>query len=71
MKVDLIDTNIKGYVEYKHAYNTNDKQWLKQAIQQIVDENKDFHFEDIVNEFRKRYHRIYEDDKRLYKIIGI
>lgn len=64
-------SNIKGYVEYKHAYNTNDKQWLKQVIQQIIDENKDFHFEDVVNEFRKKYHRIYEDDKRLYKHINI
>ena len=68
--VSFAQSNIKGYVEYKHAYNANDKQWLKQVIQQIIDENKSYHFEDVVSEFRKRYYRIYEDDKRIYKFIN-
>ena len=38
-----------GYINYKHAYNTNDKQWLINQIQQLINDNKHLYFEDYVN----------------------
>ena len=63
------ETNIIGYINYKHAYNTDDKQWLIKQIQQLINNNKHLYFEDYVNMFREKYYRITEDDERLYKLI--
>ena len=54
---------------YKHAYNTNDEQWLIKQIQQLINDNKHLYFEDYVNMFREKYYRITDDDERLYKLI--
>lgn len=67
--IPINETNIIGYINYKHAYNTNDEQWLKQVIQQIINDNKHLYFEDYVKLFREKYYRITEDDERLYKLI--
>lgn len=63
------ETNIIGYINYKHAYNTNDEKWLIGQIKQIISVNKGLYFEDYVKLFRDRFHRINEDDERLYKLI--
>ena len=63
------ETNIIGYINYKHAYNTNDEQWLINQIQQLINDNKHLYFEDYVNLFREKYYRITDDDERLYKLI--
>ena len=63
------ETNIIGYINYKHAYNTNDEKWMISQIQQIINDNKHLYFEDYVNLFRQRFHRIAKDDERLYKLI--
>ena len=63
------ETNIIGYINYKHAYNTNDETWSIEQIKQIINDNKGLYFEDYVKLFRDRFYRINEDDERLYKLI--
>lgn len=67
--VPFNETNIIGYINYKHAYNTNDEKWLIAQIQQLITENKHLYFEDYVKLFREKYYRIIDDDERLYKLI--
>lgn len=63
------ETNIIGYINYKHAFNTNDDQWLINQVQKLINDNKHLYFEDYVNLFREKYYRIVKDDERLYKLI--
>ena len=67
--IPINETNIIGYINYKHAYNTNDEKWLIEQIKQIINDNKGLYFEDYVKLFRDGFYRINEDDERLYKLI--
>lgn len=62
-------TNIIGYINYKHAVEMNDVEWINEQINQILNEFGDIDFDDIVSIFRTKYYQIPEHDEQLFSII--
>ena len=68
LQVPASQTNIIGYIEYKHAY-LNHEPWLDDVIKKLVFNNPYLRIEEYVRLFRDKYHRIPNDDRNLYRTI--
>lgn len=66
--VPISETNIIGYIEYKHAY-LNHEPWLDDTIKLLVFEHPHLRLEEYVRLFRNRYHQIPDNDRVLYRTI--
>lgn len=64
--IPIQDTNILGYIDYKRASLNNDNEWLSSAIDSIIQSNPNTTLENHLLQFRREYHRIPNDDRRLY-----
>ena len=67
--IHISNTSILGYIQYKDAFINKNFEWIANVQKSIVNKNH-CSIEDCVNIFRTTYHRIEEDDKRLYAAFG-